>query len=93
MTADPWQWHSLCLSELWPGAWDAEPGDLVPLYQELRPLGAQSAQFRAVLVCERCPVRLKCLDDAMARDERRCIYGGLMPSQRKALALMLSSVG
>lgn len=93
MSRDPWQDFSLCLSELWPAAWDADPGDLVPLYRELRPLGEQTAQFRAVLVCERCPVRLQCLDDAMSKDERRGIYGGLMPSQRKALALMLSSVG
>ena len=83
-----WQDFSLCLHELWPAAWDAEPGDLVPLYRELRPLADQSPAFRAVLVCERCPVRLKCLDDAMSNDERNGIRGGLMPSQRRMLAAL-----
>jgi WhiB family redox-sensing transcriptional regulator len=37
-------------------------------------------------VCGRCPVRAACLDYALTNDERFGIWGGLSPSQRRALA-------
>lgn len=36
----------------------------------------------AVRVCEECPVRAACLADALVRDERWGVWGGLTTSQR-----------
>ncbi len=36
--------------------------------------------------CRRCPVRAACLADALARDERWGLWGGLTPVQRRNLA-------
>jgi len=44
-----------------------------------------SREKRAVAVCARCPVRDECLDDAVDRDDRHGIRGGMTPAGRKAL--------
>jgi WhiB family redox-sensing transcriptional regulator len=39
----------------------------------------------AVRICCACPVRVECLDHAIARPEREGIWGGLLPHERKRL--------
>jgi WhiB family redox-sensing transcriptional regulator len=39
----------------------------------------------AIEVCRQCPVRTKCLDQALRRDERWGIWGGCWPHERQAL--------
>jgi len=38
---------------------------------------------QALSLCERCPVRADCLDDAMTHDDPYGIWGGLTPQQRR----------
>jgi hypothetical protein len=39
----------------------------------------------AVEICGRCPMRARCLDQALCSDERLGVWGGLTPDQRAAL--------
>lgn len=41
---------------------------------------------RAKRVCERCPVRLRCLEDALAHRAQDGVWGGLDQGERRALA-------
>jgi WhiB family redox-sensing transcriptional regulator len=41
--------------------------------------------FEAKKVCKACDVREECLQDALARDDRYGIYGGLSERQRRRL--------
>ena len=36
-------------------------------------------------ICHSCPVRRECLVDALERDDKWGMYGGLTPRQRQAL--------
>jgi WhiB family redox-sensing transcriptional regulator len=36
-------------------------------------------------VCAACPVRVECLEDALAKNERRGVRGGLSGMERRAL--------
>lgn len=47
------------------------------------------AQAAAVDICRACPVRQECLRHALALPEREGIWGGLLPYQRKRLAVYL----
>ena len=40
---------------------------------------------RAKLVCAGCPVRMECLDHAVAVDERYGVWGGLTQDERRQL--------
>jgi len=40
---------------------------------------------RAVEICQRCPVRARCLNQALEAGETVGVWGGLTPSQRAAL--------
>jgi WhiB family redox-sensing transcriptional regulator len=42
--------------------------------------------FEAKKVCKACDVREECLQDALARDDRYGIYGGLSERQRRKLS-------
>ena len=55
----------------WPERGDADHGD-TPI---------------ALRICRTCPVRDLCLDYAIHHDEREGVWGGLMPSARRALAM------
>ena len=39
----------------------------------------------AVAVCEGCPVRGFCLEDAIVNDETDCVRGGLTPEEYRAI--------
>jgi hypothetical protein len=39
----------------------------------------------AKALCAECPIRLQCLDYAMAADEEHGVWGGLSPNERKKL--------
>ena len=47
-------------------------------------LGQSAAAAKAI--CGVCPVRERCLADAMAADVRHGVWGGLSPNERLALA-------
>lgn len=34
-------------------------------------------------LCDRCPVRMRCLDEALSRGESHGIWGGLDPDERR----------
>jgi hypothetical protein len=40
---------------------------------------------KAIKICSRCPMRPRCLDDALRAGERLGVWGGLTPAQRAAL--------
>jgi WhiB family transcriptional regulator, redox-sensing transcriptional regulator len=41
----------------------------------------------AVAICGTCPVQRECLEHAMSTPEREGIWGGLMPYERRRLAV------
>ena len=43
-------------------------------------------------ICNRCSVRQKCLDDALDRDERFGIWGGLSERERRKLTRSLRTI-
>lgn len=45
------------------------------------------AQAVAIDICRACPVQRDCLEHALAVPEREGIWGGLLPYQRKRLAV------
>jgi WhiB family redox-sensing transcriptional regulator len=77
-TAQPTDTHALTPAEAAqavcaqadPDAWFPETGG--------SPHAAQA-------VCARCPIAARCLDVALARNERDGIWGGTTPNQRRAL--------
>ncbi len=46
---------------------------------------ARYDQERAKAVCETCPVRVECLDWALATEEQFGVWGGLTADERRAL--------
>lgn len=50
------------------------------------------AQRRAIAkrICFRCPVRVRCLADALSRDEQEGIWGGLTTGERRDLSVGLT---
>lgn len=45
----------------------------------------------AIKVCQRCPVRLECLDWALAKNERFGVFGGLSEQSRRKLQLEMEA--
>lgn len=68
-----WTNDALC-AQIGGDEWYPEPGGL----------GQRKASI-ARATCAACPVRIKCLDYALANDERWGIWGGLFYSERAAL--------
>ncbi len=73
MTAD-WRDLAACGNDLDPDRWF--PGPEAPKRQIATLLA----------VCARCPVRIQCLQDALDRDERYGIWGGVTAEGRRTLA-------
>ncbi|MFR9807090.1 WhiB family transcriptional regulator [Pseudonocardia sp. RS010] len=71
-----WKLRAACRGHPDPDLWfpDGGPG---------RP--RRDAHSAAVDVCRGCTVRARCLDYALARDDRHGVWGGRTPSQRVAL--------
>lgn len=49
-------------------------------------LGHLTQASKAIAICRRCPVRIDCLEHALAEDEGIGIWGGLQPSERLRIA-------
>ncbi|MET9337916.1 MULTISPECIES: WhiB family transcriptional regulator [unclassified Nonomuraea] len=65
---------------------DEDPEIFFPISLE----GAGHAQAeRAKAICHGCPVRLPCLDYALATRQADGVWGGMDPAERRALALTL----
>lgn len=64
-----WRDHSLC-AQTDPEAFFPEKG---------------GSTREAKRVCRACPVRVECLEDALARDERFGIWGGFSERERRRL--------
>jgi WhiB family transcriptional regulator, redox-sensing transcriptional regulator len=45
----------------------------------------ESSQREAVAICESCPVRIECLEHAVAAREQYGVWGGLREQDRKRL--------
>lgn len=50
--------------------------------QQMRERGEERKE-RAVAICDSCPVELECLERALAIREKKNIWGGLLPEERK----------
>ena len=48
-------------------------------------LEQRTREARAIDICRPCPVRLRCLDDALAEPSQRGVRGGMGEKRRKAL--------
>jgi len=44
-------------------------------------------------ICRQCPLRAKCLDDALAQDEEFGVWGGLSEKERRALKRRAAAQG
>lgn len=87
MIDHPREWMRLALCAIGgmpPEAWTERP--------EGKIWGATSDHRAAIRICKRCPVRVQCLEYAMAfednegRSGRDNIYGAMTPNQRHQLA-------
>ena len=47
----------------------------------------EASYAQAVEICHRCPVRTRCLNQALSAGETAGVWGGLTPAQRAALPL------
>jgi len=72
---------------LTPREWskDAACAEIGPVDYAFFPDSGSGGYNMAREVCDRCPVRYECLQDALDRDEQWGMYGGLTPNERKAL--------
>jgi WhiB family redox-sensing transcriptional regulator len=64
------------------------PGAAVDFYPPMhleRKHERRAREHRAKQVCATCPVRQRCLDHAIATDERYGIWGGLDQDERRLL--------
>jgi WhiB family transcriptional regulator, redox-sensing transcriptional regulator len=59
--------------------------DFYPPMHPERKHERQARERRAKTVCASCPVRLQCLEHAVAADERYGIWGGLNQDERRHL--------
>jgi WhiB family redox-sensing transcriptional regulator len=42
-------------------------------------------------ICQRCPVQVQCLEDALLRNERHGVWGGMSERQRQKMRQLISS--
>lgn len=52
----------------------------------------QRAAAQAIAICKRCPVRIDCLEHALANDEWLGVWGGTQPSERHRIAARRAGV-
>ena len=79
----PWMADALCRQvgsePFYPEPPEGMPATSAQRYRDRMIQAAKEA-------CARCPVRLQCLDHAIAEDERYGVWGGMTRSERKAEA-------
>jgi WhiB family redox-sensing transcriptional regulator len=51
--------------------------------------GQTYATNRALAICHECPVRIQCLNHAMANNETLGVWGGTTPSERKRMRKLI----
>ena len=68
-----WQLRASCAGEDPELWWAEDPRDV--------------ARATAVTICHACPVQNECLEHAMSTPEREGVWGGLLPHERKRLAV------
>ncbi|PZF83088.1 WhiB family transcriptional regulator [Jiangella anatolica] len=71
-----WWEYGLCRG------WDA---DLFCAPDGMSPSRKRAQETRAKRICRTCPVRERCLAEAMARDEQAGVWGGLDTEERRRL--------
>jgi WhiB family redox-sensing transcriptional regulator len=72
---DPEVWMEMALCrEVGGDFWHPDEGE-----------GYTYATNRAVAICRDCPVRLQCLNHAMANNEMLGVWGGTTPAERKRM--------
>ncbi|SEF10371.1 WhiB family transcriptional regulator [Jiangella alba] len=71
-----WWEYGLCRG------WDA---DLFCVPEGVSPSRRRAQETRAKRICETCPVRDRCLAEAMERDEQYGVWGGLDTEERRQL--------
>jgi WhiB family redox-sensing transcriptional regulator len=74
--ATSWWEYALCR------AWDA---DLFCVPDGVSPSRKRAQETKAKGICQTCPVRERCLDEAMARGEQYGVWGGLDAEERREL--------
>ena len=50
-------------------------------------------EARAKAVCNTCPVRMRCLEEALERNDKHGIWGGLNPDERVPIRRRLQRTG
>lgn len=76
VTAATWWEYALCR------AWDA---DLFCVPDGVSPSRRRAQETKAKRICHTCPVRERCLDEAMSRGEQYGVWGGLDAEERREL--------
>lgn len=71
-----WEWKEQ-------GACRTESTEL--FFDESHGRKAQAIELKAKAVCSRCPVRVECLEFAIATNEHNGIWGGLTDKERRSL--------
>jgi WhiB family redox-sensing transcriptional regulator len=66
---------------------DGPASDFYPPLHTERKHERAARERRAKLVCASCPVRVECLEHAIAVDERYGIWGGLNQEERRHLRI------
>ena len=74
-----WQQHAACRNA-------DRASDFYPPMRIERKHERRAREYRAKLVCASCPVRQKCLEHAIAVDERYGVWGGLTQDERRLVA-------
>ncbi len=59
-----------------------------PFHEVARTRATREAKARAV--CDRCPVVIDCLGEALSNDEKHGIWGGMNRREREELATQLA---
>lgn len=76
LDATSWWEYALCR------AWDA---DLFCVPDGVSPSRKRAQETKAKSICRTCPVRERCLDEALARGEQYGVWGGMDTDERRAL--------
>ncbi len=72
---ETWREHAACRGKL----------DLfMPVFTEQRVV-TEERHAKAVVICQRCPVKQECLEYALGNSEKMGVWGGTTPRQRRRM--------